>query len=215
MFLRRRLVWAFFVCHCPSSPFPNFKPHSPHTGPLTAQLLLTPSAVFTDHTFPTFCPYTLLRHGSPGYVTKTKSGALNHSLAVAESHSRSRTRFHCGATTVFMVTTSLYFPRACRRNHFFPQCLAENRLPPRLSSDFGTRSRSLPRQAGPGESSLTSIRVVIAFMFGTLLIIAVFTVTLALDRPPQPWHPTRRRSRFHPHSPHGSMSANRPSLRRL
>ena len=53
VFLHHRLVPAFFVCCRPSSPFPKFKPHSPHTG----SLLPTTAAVFTDHTFPAFCPY--------------------------------------------------------------------------------------------------------------------------------------------------------------
>ena len=35
----------FLVCCCPPSPFPNFKPHSSHTGPLTVPLLPTPAAV--------------------------------------------------------------------------------------------------------------------------------------------------------------------------
>ena len=37
------------VCCRPSSPFPNFKPHSSHTGPPTAPQQPIPAAVFSDH----------------------------------------------------------------------------------------------------------------------------------------------------------------------
>ena len=75
------------------STFPSFKPHFSPTGPPTAPQLPTPAA-FHQSTLPRFLSvYSLLfratlhcrfpalsRNWSPGYVTKTKSGALNRSF---------------------------------------------------------------------------------------------------------------------------------------
>ena len=52
---------VFLVCFRPSSPFPNFKPHSSHTGSPTAPQLPIPAAVFTDHPSSAFCSCFLSR----------------------------------------------------------------------------------------------------------------------------------------------------------
>ena len=66
----------------PSSPFPNFKPHSSHTGPLTAPQLPTSAAVSQISSVLLSVGFqpSHLTGTSPGCVTKTKSAALNRSF---------------------------------------------------------------------------------------------------------------------------------------
>ena len=92
--------------------------------------------------------------------------------AVSGSHGRWRTRcIHSRAMTVFIVTPSLYFSTSVPTQSILSRRSARDSPAP--IADFGTRPRSLPRQAGYGEISLTSIQVVLGFTLGTLLIVEV------------------------------------------
>ena len=131
--------------------------------------------------------------------------------AVSGSHGRWRTRcIHSRAMTVFIVTPSLYFSTSVPTQSILSRRSARDSPAP--IADFGTRPRSLPRQAGYGEISLTSIQVVLGFTLGTLLIVEVLPYSGTLHshgiRPTAALVPTLTR-------PNWGMSAYRPSLRRL
>ena len=136
--------------------------------------------------------------------------------AVAGSHGRLRTRcIHSGATTVFMVTPSLFFTSVPTQSILSRRSTAGLRSPKSNSTTHIIGFRYTPTISSTSDRSWGNQPYVDPCCPWVYARNSSFPVTLAPDDPPQPWHQIHRRSRSHSHSPHAGMSADRSSLRRL